>query len=420
MDTRALRLFTAAFCCIAALLLPGAPGALGKPDKKPSAVADHDRDEAINRGVRYLEDTVLRLPDASGTPRKQFTVALTGLVELMAGSARGIRTDGKSRIVDRCRAYLAAYVEEVERRSADESQLPPRHGMAMSDRIMQYTWPLGTAAFFYGELHARGRHKKSSRKLLRRIAKVLGETQQTDGGWGHGRVQSKQTGEAPGGVFAGMQGGYPSTLLAATNGVAAPLALARTEVGAKGLGFLERVIPYYETAQLPNGNFPYDPSQRSAHRDLTGVSRAAGALFSLYCLGVPWKHPTMKRSLSFVDEHVEYLSEGHGSSAYNLMWAALAQRVRGEEPWKRFKRTFFRRILDKQDEQGAFECICAGKAFASTNDSRGLGLGIPRFAGGTKAYVTALHTFILLLDRDTPRLLEKRPAERRPRPTTPR
>jgi len=83
---------------------------------------------------------VFKLPDASGTPRKQFTVALTGLVHLLARDG-STRTDGK-RSVKRARAYLSDYVDEIERRTADPAQLPARTGSFSSNRVIQYTFIL--------------------------------------------------------------------------------------------------------------------------------------------------------------------------------------------------------------------------------------------------------------------------------------
>lgn len=270
---------------VAALLGPCAP----QVDAKSAQPSAQERDTAIRKGMAWLDRVVFKLPDASGTPRKQFTVATTGLVHLLARKGKGRRSSGRS-VVTRSRAH-------------------------------------------------------------------------------------------------------------------------------------------YRYAELANGNFPYDPSQRSAHASLTGVSRAAGAVLAMHALGIPWSDVGIERALEFVDEHFDYLSEGHGSSTLGLLLAALMQRARGEKAWQRFRGAYFRRILDAQQPDGSLVCICRGKAFGSTNDSKPFGGKLARagdegaigavFGDTTKAYVTASHTLILLLDRESPRLLRKPGPVRRRAPVTP-
>ena len=220
-------------------------------------------------------------------------------------------------------------------------------------------------------------------------------------------------------------GGYPDTLLASSNLVASSLAVVEPIAAPKKEDTLARALAYFEYAELANGSFPYDPSQRSAHMDMTGVSRAAGAALAMRLLGVEWDDIGMERALELVDEHFEYLSEGHGSSTFNLMLAAIVQRLRGPRDWARFKEAFFRRILDLQAKSGAFECICKKLAFASTNDSKPFGGKLKGssafFAKGSEAYVTSIHTLILLLDRTWPERLPKPPTKQTEEtPTTPR
>lgn len=407
------------------VLLPASGAALAG-DARPDAsrpVGDHERDEAIQGGLRYLDGHVFRLPDAAGTPRKPFTVAVHGLVHLLADGG-GVRTDGRGRQVRKARAFLAAWVADVQKRAADPAQLPEGPGQFRSDLLIQYTWPLAMARVFFGELRARKRAAAQADRVLERIAPLLLEAQAAGGGWGHHRLR-------PGAARTHVPGGYPDTLLSSSFVVASSLGLVRPREGSLGEEALARAATYFRRAQLPNGNQPYDPSQRAAHTDMTGVARAAGACFALWTLGVPWKDAAMRRSLDFVDDHFAYLSEGHGSSTLDLLYAALLQRARGARAWKRFEATFFRRILDAQDAEGAFACICQGKAFASTNDSHPFGgKGVSKSAGsssllkgllqdGTGAYVTAVHTLILLLDRAPLRLLGgERP--RAPAPVTPR
>jgi hypothetical protein len=220
-----------------------------------------------------------------------------------------------------------------------------------------------------------------------------------------------------------LGGGYPSTLLASSALVAAALGMARAEVGELEGPDCAGARRYFETAQLPNGNQPYDPSQRQAHLDRTGAGRAAGALYALWTLGVRLDDRTLERAAAYLDAHPGDVAEGHGSAVLTLLYGALAAKARGERPWRAFRERFFRRILDAQSEDGACACIAEGKAFGTTNDSRpmgGVALG-GLFEGGVTAYVTALHAWILLLDATELRAPgRKAPAAAGDTPVTPR
>lgn len=152
-----------------------------------SPVTDAERDEAILRGLRYLTPRVFRLPDASGTPRKPFTVAVHGLVHLLADDRR-TRTDGRGDAIADARAYLLRYVEDVRERTADPVQLPTGPGAFDTRHVIQYTWPLAMAAFFFGELHARGLHRAEAARAIGRIRALLLDAQRESGGWGHHKV----------------------------------------------------------------------------------------------------------------------------------------------------------------------------------------------------------------------------------------
>lgn len=401
-------------------------------DAKRTKVTDPERDEAILQGIRYLDETVMGLPDVQGTPTKQFTVAVMGLVKVLAADARS-RSSGKADTLKRARAYIARYVARVAEEIRDPDRLPAVQGQFSSNRLIQYTWPVAMAGVFFGELHARGQHTGEAKRVLKDVRTILRAAQRESGGWGHHQTSDQST---RGPMVKGM-GGYPDTLLCTTWVVAATLGLLEG-TGAKTLpDHLAKAVAYFRTAQLDNGNYPYDPSQRSAHIDKTGVSRAAGSCFALWTLGMAWHAKPMKLSLGFVDDHFDYLNEGHGSSTLNLLYGALLQKVRGPRHWKRFKARYFRPIVDGQAEDGSFACICEGKAFGSTNDTDPFGkkgkgvvkqagdLGmLKRFTQGTKtAYVSSIHVLILLLDRTKPKLLEgKRPKipSGDSTPTTPR
>lgn len=393
------------------------------PPAAPKPVTAKERDAAIARGIAYLDKTVFKLPDAAGTPRKQFTVAVTGLVALLAEDARSRTARKKTDLADKAKAYLDKYIKTVRKRTLDPTQLPRTADKLDSGQIMQYTWPCGMAGLFYGELHARGRRRAEAAATLRTIVDILEAAQAPNGGWGH--AQYRERGKPRGTSVMDGFGGYPDTLQATTNLIASTLAVVEPIAAPKRDDTLERAQAYFEYAELANGSFPYDPSQRSAQQDLTGVSRAAGAALAMHLLGVAWDDVGLSRALELVDEHFEYLPEGHGSSTFNLMLAAFVQRLRGPRAWMRFREAFFRRIVDAQAKDGSFECICRNLAFASTNDSNPLGGKLKGhgsfFADGTAAYVSAMHTLILLLDRTWPRLMPDPPAkDTQATPTTPR
>jgi hypothetical protein len=416
-------------------LLGTAPAGAEEAPPDEATVSDAERDQAIEKGLAYLERTSLGLLEAQGTPRKQFTVAATGYVFLLARRTRGLRTEQRSDRFRRVTDYLLGYLDEVERRSADDGQLPPVHGLATSEALAQYTWPLAMMAMYFTELHAQGRQQRTAAKAVDRIVKVLGEAQDPNGGWGHGRVSAAapdedrphpledQVPESMRDLLRSSGGGYPSTLLASSILVASSLGIVRSALDLEGLDYLDRTPAYFHEAQLSNGLFPYDPSQRSAHADRTGAGRTAGSIFALYCLGVPLDHATIQKARRYLGTHLPDVAEGHGSAALNLLYGALASRVLGDEAWGRFKETFFRRLVDAQADRGSFTCICEGRLFGATNDSRPAGAGaVPRgpFQEGVDAYVSVLHTWILLLDLGTPATLEEPPARGPVRPVTPR
>ncbi len=391
------------------------------PGKAKGKVSDAERDEAILRGIRYLDRTVMKLPDSQGTPTKQFTVGVTGLVKLLAADRAS--SSGKAGTLAKVRSYLARYVAQVKEGIKNRGRLPEHQGQFPPDRLIQYTWPVAMAGLFFGELHARGKHTGEARRVLKDVRTILRAAQNENGGWGHHQDQGK-----PANSPLGVGKGYPGTLLCTSWVVASTLGLLEGSEAKKLPAHLAKALQYFRTAQLDNGNFPYDESQRSAHRSMTGVSRAAGSCFALWTLGMPWHDKSMQRSLYFIDGHFDYLNEGHGSSTLNLLYGALLLRVRGSRDWKRFKARYFRPIVDGQGEDGSFECICERKAFGATHDTDPFGgkampgvkrvrktAGNPellkRFTQGTKtAYVSAIHTLILLLDRTELKLLGgKRP-----------
>jgi len=358
------------------------------------------RDAAIAKAIAYLEQNVSRLPDVSGTPRKPFTYSVTGLVYLMSDRTR----TGKSRIKP-IKEYLVDYVEEVERRLQDPDSIAPRSGNFSSNKLIQYTWPIATTGLFFGELHQRGLYQAEMKQLLPRVIAILDAAQQPNGGWGHHVVQQPRAKreappQRPGVMIAMAGGGYPDTLTAACNTTAITLGSLRHIKGIPASRSLAKGIEYYRQAQLPNGSFGYDDSQRSAGRAKTNASRTAGALYAMHCLGMP-RDRQFEKSVDYVMNEFDHLPDGHGSSTLNLWQAAMACHALGKREWKLFRESFEPRILANQDEDGHLACICDEKVFGATNDSKdpfGGRAGV-RFAKGLRTYTTALHTYILLLDK---------------------
>jgi hypothetical protein len=201
-------------------------------------------------------------------------------------------------------------------------------------------------------------------------------------------------------MIAMAGGGYPDTLTAACNTTAITLGSLRLIKGIPVSRSIDKGIEYYRQAQLPNGSFGYDDSQRSAGAAKTNASRTGAALYAMHCLGMP-RDRVFEKSVDYVMSEFEYLPEGHGSSTLNLWQAAMAFHALGKREWKQFREAFEPRILAKQDEEGNLACICEGKAFGATDDSKDPfgGRAGTMFTDGIKTYTTALHAYILLLDR---------------------
>ncbi len=190
---------TVAFVSIALLACLPAGVAGAKEELAAEApsrpVTAKERDAAIAKGVTYLDRTVFRVHDASGTPRKQFTVAVTGLVGLLVGDGQTTTARRRAGIVDKTRTYLRAYVAEVREGTSDPARLAETSDQTSSEHVMQYTWPIAMAGLFFGEMHARGLERTESAETLRTIVDVLEAAQAPNGGWGHAQVRGR--GKAP-------------------------------------------------------------------------------------------------------------------------------------------------------------------------------------------------------------------------------
>ena len=383
------------------------PPAGKRPAADDALPAPEARSAAIRRAIGFLDERLPRLPDAEGTPRKSFTEAVAGLVYLMDDATRAAPPP-----LARLRADLAAYVDRVTKAVADPEKLPPSYGLADSRFTVQYTWPVAETALFFGELIARGDRGKDAPETLRKCVALLEAAQEENGGWGHGRIRPGVTSAAADGPM-GLKLSYPSTLVASTNAVASALGLVRGFSAGRGVQSLDKARAYYRAARLAAGNFPYDPSQRSSGASAIDVGRTGGAVFAMHCLGMP-QDTEFRQSAEYFLSHLADAAEAHGSPALSLAHAALACRALGDEPFLRFRRTFEKRIVAAQDARGAFACLCENRAFGVTCDSGPMNAGL--FADAQEPYVTALHTFALLLERGNLKILGKPDA---PAPVTP-
>jgi len=206
--------------------------------------------------------------------------------------------------------------------------------------------------------------------------------------------------------FAGL-GGYPSTLVSSSNCVAIAVGLADAMEGHEREEAVRRARAYYRAARLPNGSFPYDPSQRQSGFAKTNAGRTAGALYAWHALGME-RDDVFGGSVRYLMDNLEWVAEGHGSPCLNMFHGALACRMLGDDEWQRFREMYEARVIAAQEESGALKCICENKAFGVTCDSAERMGGIGSFADQQAAYTTALHAFVLLLDRGHLKILDQR------------
>lgn len=392
--------------------------------KAPTALVDPAaRATAAQKGLGWLEKNVLEQPESQGTPTLPFTLAFTGL-DVLLDAGTYAPSGPRTRLLIAIRARLAKHLEEVERRVVDPEQLPDAHGVADSTKLVQYVWPLSLTAWLLSECVVRDLDAPAARAQLKRIAKLLEEAQGEDGGWGHGRInrppEERKTDPLPTGFVIS---GYPATLVAPTNCAAVAIGFLDTALPRPASASAKRAREHYKKCILANGNYPYDIRQRTADSDLTGVGRAAGALVAMHALGVPHDDATFTRAAEFLQQHWDLVGEGHGSPVLNLVFGALAAQLLGPEAKLAFDNAWIPAVLAKQAADGALDCVCQKRLFGSSCDSpTEKGMGIEIFARGQRAYVTALTTFVLLLDKNRPRLLEPRaPTKTKPPPAvTPR
>jgi hypothetical protein len=404
---------------VAALLAAPATG-LAK-DPAPGGKLDDDaRRKAAVRGIDHLQETVHRLSDPDGTPRKPFTAAISGLCFLLDPRT----SDRGNAHVQRMRDYLLRWLDDVAARIDDPDELPTRHGRFTSNRLIQYTWPVAAAGLFFGEMHARGIHREDARDALETIVDVLERSQQSNGSWGHGLVSGRESArdDLPEGLRREMEeklgtdaadrmaqniGGYPDTLVSSAALVAATLGhldtVLRNDV--KGLGGARR---YFREARLRDGSYPYDPSQRSAVGSVTNVGRTAGALWAWKALGMP-EDDAYRESQRYLLRRLADVPEGHGSPCLNVLYGVMWARAAGEDELLLYREAVEPRIIAAQREGGVLPCVCVGDGFGVTCDSESPFAGVESLDRARDAYTTALHTLVLLIPSGKMRLLDKEP-----------
>ena len=136
----------------------------------------------------------------------------------------------------------------------------------------------------------------------------------------------------------------------------------------------------------------------------------------MHCLGMP-RGRAFQGSVDYLEKNLEWVCEGHGSPCLNMLHGALACHRLGRDVWLRFRRKFETRIIAAQDDEGCLSCICENKAFGVTCDSKSPFANVGFLRDGRRTYTTALHTFVLLLDRGNLQIIKRR----KPGPaTTPR
>jgi len=398
-------------------------------------VTAEQRDAALAKAFRYLDEQLWKLQDG-GSPRRQYSMAVAGWAYLLASDKGGKTLPPRKQQIDRIHDELLRYVERVEKQYAKDDKRekdgkPPPvgpDGFPMDMEAMytaQFVWPLSVAACFFAECAARGKHTADSKRALKAIAAVLETSQQENGGWGHDDASRPGMGLPP--IKIPKPGGgestYPGTLLAASHCALAGLGITLKTLGTKKTDALERGRGYFSASQNANGTYPYDPSQKhdvaAAEAPMLGaieVARTAGAVFALFCAGLPAGDAAAGKALDAIDAQPDLVSEGHGSATMALQYGALLARSRGDRAWQTFRAIFFSRIVNGQAPTGACSCICKHEDGAVTCDTAPIpGMpGADEYAAGNKTYVTAIHALILALDRTQPRVLPAVPGPKGP------
>ncbi|MHC4952839.1 MAG: hypothetical protein ACYTGZ_03045 [Planctomycetota bacterium] len=401
----------------------------------PAGVTAKERDAAIVKMMRYLDEAMWKLQDG-GSPRRQYTLAVAGWAYAMAADkpkAGGRKLPSRKKQLDRIRKELARYTERVadlydkdDKRKKKKKQRDPSDPRARfaAMRTAQYSWTLAMNAHLFAELAARGKGSAQAKKTLKSIIRVLDASQQPNGGWGHDDASREGMGLPP--IKIPKPGGgqleYPGTLLAASHCALSGMGVACRATKKKKLPALKKGREYFGSSQNGDGTFPYDPAQKHKQKipaAMAGgieLARTSGGVFALFCAGAPDDDAVALSALAAIDASPKLMSEGHGSATMALQFGALLARARGDLAWRTFRRIYLRRIIDHMDERGSCKCVCEHKSAGVTCDTREIP-GMPmagQWVEGNKTYVTAIHLLILMLDRTETRAIPKMPGPRGP------
>lgn len=382
-------------------------------DAPAVAVTPAARDAALVKAFGFLDEWIWRVPDG-GSPRRQYSMAVAAHAYLLAGDGGGRRLPSRKRQIDRLHDELVRFVDRVEERYARKKR--PRADAPMAERIRdeirttQWTWVLGVAAPYFAESVVRGRRGGECRRELKRIVRILERSQQPVGGWGHDDARIN-------GLFASdARSDYPAAFVAPSYCALSGLGLARralkqgTDCEAVRAG-----RAYLAKCQSEDGTFPYTlrklaPGWKPGMGPIA-VARTSGVAFALFCAGAPATDPTARKALRAIDARPQFMAEGHGSATMSLQFGGLLSRARGERAWRKFRAMYFPRILAAQEDDGAFLCVSRGVIGSNDETHPRLpeGFRIPKPDRAARAYVTAIHCLLLLLDRTESRVLPEMP-----------
>ncbi len=255
----------------------------------------------------------------------------------------------------------------------------------------QQSWSDGFYALYLAERHWRGKDQK---KQIARIVQRFEETQNADGGWGHGGISVSF---------------YPTTLLAATN-------MAITAIGiAQRLGIetdpevVASALKLYEEQQSAAGAWPYGGRP---YRKGYEAGRTAAGVLALRALRLE-ASPMVARAEAYVAANVERVPMGHASPAMHVVLGAMAFAAGDKAaPY----RAVLKKVVAHQNDDGTFRDIVPH----SPDSTEILGRNVQ-----DRAYLSALYAAALVSEgskvvqhiregaKPTPKLEE--PAPRAPR-----
>ncbi len=385
-------------------------------------VTPKERDAALKKCFKYLDERLWKMTEY-GSSRKFYSAAMAGWAYLICSAKpkEGSKLPSRAKEIKRIAELLDGYADRVRRAyDQDDKKQKKKKGdkpagrASMFGRTAQYVWNLGVSAHFFAARFARRKSRGPSKRSLKTIVKLLEACQQENGGWGHDDARREGMGlpaikipKPGGGSFK-----YPGTLLGAGNCALSGIGAARAVLGGAPTRAMERGREHFLRSQNGSGTFPYDPSQQhgggddeagaghAGYADRIGVARTSGSVLALLLSGLKPNHKAITRAINQIDAHPEWLGDGHGSAAMALGFSAILASARGEKAWNVFRKTYFRKILEHQQEDGGCNCVC-NKSPGVTNDTESIkGMNMPGWVEGGRIYVTAIHAFILALDRN--------------------